>query len=323
MFARARTSGCLALLLVGCTVIGGVDEFRDEVEDKDCPGQPCEGPLCPEETCPSDDPDGSTGIGGQGPSADPDEVPEGWIGPVKHNVSTTEPTCTAPYSLLIAVGHTSVSALPADCSTCSCESSGCAATLSFWQGMDDCQDGCAGSRTLTPSTCVDVGTVPSCPSDHPKYSATAVTVTAPDCAPSSQQPELPEVTWTTVSTVCLATDADASSGRCIARAGDVECPVSFPARAVLYRTIVDTRGCTECGCTPGSCAGTVELYDGNGCGVGQKKASVAVPFADGCQTIGGNPRALYTPDSSADCIPIPSTPTGGVTLRDPYTVCCG
>ncbi|NUP09671.1 MAG: hypothetical protein HOW73_26800 [Polyangiaceae bacterium] len=326
MPTRAYDYGHFTFFLVGCTAIGGADEFQDQTDDDECSSQRCDDGLCPKNACSTDDPPGSTGSsgpGGQGPIETPADLPPGWIGPVMHNTSPEVSECAEPYSDLVAVGYTSVSAPPASCSACSCESSGCSATLSFWQGEDDCEEGCAASRALPQDDCVDLRHVASCSDNGAKYSATGATVTTPTCAASNQQPTTVDVTWATVSTLCLAADAGASTGSCIARAGDVDCPAPFLARAVVYTNIVDTRGCTECSCAPGSCGGIIDLYEGNGCGDGHKKGSVAAPFADGCESFGDKPRARYTPDPGAGCTATPSSPTGEVTLSDPYTVCCG
>jgi hypothetical protein len=117
---------------------------------------------------------------------------------------------------------------------------------------------------------------------------------------------------------------------CIAREGDVDCPLISPysERHTFYKGVDDTRSCTACTCgapAGGSCSALISLYTDAACSVlgAATMANTLSPCLDVLPGSAMGSKAMgpstYTPGT---CAAIGGEPVGDAVARDPVTVCC-
>lgn len=124
--------------------------------------------------------------------------------------------------------------------------------------------------------------------------------------------------------VCAPVATGLSS--CVAVAGNVACPASYPNASTVGTGVSDTRDCGVCTCAPPTAAtcssATLTFYVAAGCG----SAVETVPVDLSCQQLAGSTYGSYryaaTPSES--CGPVSQQPsaTGGVSLTGTTTICC-
>lgn len=264
-------------------------------------------------------------------------IPAGWSGP--HAV-TRSPDGGAPSPCPPGMGEgmTLIESAVADDATCQCScselvASGCVGgnfpiALGVAAGL--CPPA-SGAGTVGPG-CMNTAT-------DWMWAGVPGAVTQPvfdpgTCAPL-ENPIVPPPTITAQLRVCspFLTEDGCDGGAlcspppppmgqlCIVQEGEQECPPPYPNANTGYADLADDRGCTACQCTEpfGACEGQVVLYDEAGC-VGLASAigagQCAAPGVIHSLQLVGNPTITMA------CEPNNPTPTGGIELRTPFTICC-
>ena len=155
------------------------------------------------------------------------------------------------------------------------------------------------------------------------------------CAGDASASSIPAITYGYDGRLCEVTAAGpgaCSVGTCVPAAapyavcvyqtGIVACPSDYPVPHIVGTKVVDTRGCTGCGCTvdAGSCSGTATLYSGGTCTTGAQAVT-----ADGtCQSVANAPykTLTYARTTTTTCTPSSVSAIGDAGFADPRTVCC-
>ncbi len=270
------------------------------------------------------------GVGGR---SDGDEwgphgagVPSGFVGPVTLRFGDGA-TC-GDLGDPIAAGYEGLLGEPAVCGACSCEVVGCDAAVTVTRSGDDdapACSGCAETVSLEVGACVNLKEGAGCgggPGDG-AYAVTSVALSPATCTATSPPPVIPPIAWMSYAVVCAPSGAGLVPGLCIAATGERECPAPWTERRVLYASHADTRGCSDCGCTPPACAGTVELYDDK-CDAEHATGLVDAPLGSTCAVVSDDkPKARFVLNpSSMQCQAVGSEPVGQATGTEPTTVCC-
>jgi hypothetical protein len=178
-------------------------------------------------------------------------------------------------------------------------------------------------------------------------------VTGGQCAPSTQSPTVPPVTWGALGDacggeamitkgcnagrVCLPkAQAPFQSGLCVEKGGNNTCPPvagsPYTVKHLFYGSASDTRGCSDCACDPpagGTCSATVKVYsDGTIDTCSTLVATLnATTTAGDCKNLTGNPQvgsrqATFSAVTGGTCNPTGGQATGAATPQSPTTFCC-
>ncbi len=268
-----------------------------------------------------------------------DAVPDGWFGPVALlEFPTSEPpgACADPFAIESIVAYDDLVAPDAEC-TCDCDAplgAGCDIEL-----VVDTTAGC-GSPTddwnIPLNSCV--GAVAGAPGSYWQATATPPDGTCNEnatenvveaefaarlqlCTQSRPSPGVCDG-----GDLCAPVPVSPFEDRvCIYAEGEFECPrdSDYAVHRLVYRDILDTRGCSTCTCgIEGECNGNVFLFGVNDCG----EAPVGGVTIDGaCVQVNlgvtaGELSASFEVD--ATCEPSGGTFEGTAVGSEPVTVCC-
>jgi hypothetical protein len=268
-----------------------------------------------------------------------EEAPAGWSGPVLLYEGAAPPECSGGYPDEAARGGTAVTAGAASCSTCSCTPAdpGCASFLNFETSTASaCDDANACSTSINSSCAVLMSPCFTTPTG---YVETHLAGTPPTCAPSAQDPTLPDANWDAHAIACgpdhALQRAGCDSGEvcapepafdgafCIVDDGDVDCPAGpYTDRRVYFTDIADTRNCSDCSCTH-DCSYTWRVFDA-------ADATCATPLltltqANQCASVtpsAGTIRVNVSIAGTGECAPSGGAPTGSAEGDAPITACC-
>ena len=328
----ARLSVLTGLLLWGaasCQVFFGVDEPSGSPSDDDSAG--ASGGQS------GSSPTSSTG--GQGAGAGPvgcdclPKMPSGWDGPfLVYTTPAAEafacPDDAAPsgtyYGEPPAAGATCAPCVcqppMADCTmpklTCYgnafCASTGTPVTAANCAALPQSYDSCyvgPGDIQLGASTCVASGGEPSTVGWGLAAHACQLETTPEDGCDSDQ---------------CGAKDANGR--RCIVQVGEsVPCPLGWEEDSgPRWTGVVDTRGCSACGCgaATGACAGGAYKVGGSptSCGLGGFEVGAGTCW--GITAIGAAEVHAPSEPANVGCPPSQATAKGTFDPENPVTVCC-
>ncbi len=268
-----------------------------------------------------------------------DPVPAGWTGPLAVFDQTggppapQAPSCPSNFPTDVFDGNANLSAAAASCG-CNCNVSSpgtCGApTVAIYTGSSCGTTSCysATISTCTTMTC-NTGTSAKVTAPAPVGGACTATPTK----------TVPPATWTRTGRACQTSDvttgcagssvcvplpqAPFASTVCILQAGDVACPPGeYSQKFLYYDGVTDTRDCSTCGCTMGTCSGgVVTIWDATGCS-GSKitiNADGQCHNTNGVTTIAA---VLSTPATNTSCSSSGGSPTGNATPSGPTTICC-
>lgn len=264
-------------------------------------------------------------------------APETWDGPllVYDGEAAGIPTCPTSMALTRVEANGGTPTGSHTCGACSCGPAtgvACSATVTQFNSSS-CTD-VLGSTTAIGSTCfATLNNVDSVRVD--------VASNGGSCAVQGGTPKLAPVTWPSAIKACgapsLLADGCAAgelcvpealapfkARHCISKQGDETCPSGWDERLIAYRGIDDQRTCSGCGCgAPASqCTGSLRYYaQDSTCTSGLGELST-VPLS--CKVV-GNISGLRVPTltGSGTCAATGvAKPSGGVTGKDPTTICC-
>ena len=274
--------------------------------------------------------------------------PAGWQGPlVLFQGTTSPPECGGQYPVVAYNGQGDLTAAPAACQACMCSApdGGTCSTRMFV--TSDCGQstatGCTGF-TLPAGTCVSLGAPNGCQGRGAGYGPSTTSGEAGNCVASGgAQTGAPAAFGTLARACALATSAPTSScaasqvcaapppagfgpGLCIEASGDVPCPSASPyaVQLLFYASFADARTCSDCGCTPPSCAGLIDLFPGTSASPGSCAGTPAgLGIGAGrCAVPASAPVAARFVTSSDKCTPSGGVPGGTVMAVSPTTFCC-
>jgi len=268
-----------------------------------------------------------------------EDAPSGWTGPVLlHEGEDSAPECDGEYPDEAARGGTAVDADAADCSTCTCTPAdpGCAAFVNFATSADSACDAQACSTSINNSCAELLSPCFTAPTGYVEMNLPEPPTT---CAPSPQDPTLPDADWEEHAVACAPDRAlrraGCDSGEvcapepafdgafCIIDDGDVDCPAGpYTDRRVYFTEIDDTRACSECSCAH-DCSYTWRVFAAS-------DATCATPLLT---LLGENQCAAVTPTAGAirvnvsiagtgECAASGGASTGTVQAEEPITACC-
>jgi len=268
-------------------------------------------------------------------------APEGWSGPVALIGDTPEdpePECAAPFPAAGTVAYGELVAPPADC-TCECGNpSGAACVRTI---VRDNNAGC-GSPTQQWQLAVQDCTKAISGTGSQYWQATTGPITG-NCTETATD-EVVDAAFAERETLCAADEASAGActgtdvctpipiapftadALCIWADGDLECPMDlgYDTRRVLFRDLLDTRGCSGCSCTiAGECTGAVYLFGIDGCDADFVAATLT--FDGACQQVASTITAAELTgswDVDASCQSNGGEPEGAAAGVDPVTICC-
>lgn len=279
----------------------------------------------------STDPTGDTD-----PSSDTDEpsectcaiaAPNNWNGPVVVARGDELPECVGAFTGSQFDAVIDIAGDPASCE-CSCgaadvdcgdlsllyrQSCGQPVLAETFSEPDTCHDNTPAQNSTNPfftpvagsESCPPVATV-----EVPAASSTALrmcggTFEQAECGPGEQ---------------CIAAVPDAFEQRlCIARPGVHDCPPAYPDQEVVFGSIDDGRGCTDCECAPEGefeCASTLQLYSDNECGT-----LTGTTETDTCVGSWGS-FEFAAPTIMGSCTANAPAADGEIAGADPTTLCC-
>ncbi|MBV1858763.1 MAG: hypothetical protein KUG77_10155, partial [Nannocystaceae bacterium] len=254
-------------------------------------------------------------------------APNNWSGPLVVARGEELPDCVGAFtgSQLDAVIDIAGDAATCDCS-CGAADMDCGPmTLLYRQSCgqpitteefsepDTCHDNTPAQNSTNPFF-VPVNGSESCPPspgvEVPEASSTAVrmcggTFEQAECGPGEQ---------------CIAAIPDAFEQRlCIGRPGVHDCPPAYPDQAVVFGSVDDTRGCSNCECAPQggfTCASTLQLYSGDAC-------DTLTGTLDTDQCVGSWASFDFAaPTVTGSCTANSPTAGGDIVGADPTTLCC-
>ncbi len=261
------------------------------------------------------------------------KVPPAWNGPVAffEGDSASLPGCTPDHPNEVYTGHTDLVVEPAICSACTCSDPNVICTVQPLSFGD--------------AACVGGGAVQPLPGQCGVLMAQAAVAYKADppvanvgaCTASMVMTTIPPPAWMTGGVACggggLGTGCQANevcsprpvapfgASLCIYKAGDSQCPPSYPNKHVFDDNVVDTRGCGQCTCGVGSgtCNATSKVYSAAMCG----GSSTTVPNNGVCTAGAGGVSMDVTVTKSGSCPPGGGMPTGTVVPGViKTTVCC-
>ena len=302
---------------------GPVEICNDGI-DNNCNGRlDCDDPACsPGWTC------------------TPAAVPAGWH--VVEFTETTRPPCSSGYANPTPVLD-GLNAAPASCD-CSCaitEPGSCTSgTFTAKAGSG----GGLGCNLLSNTYQADSGTCAGGPPYMPGLAGSVQVVPAPytpgSCSADAGVTKgsigsnegrtcgVAEATGGGCAQGGVCAPAATSGAVCIARSGDVACPSGYAHKYGVGDGIDDSRTCSGCSCkgTTGSCSDIkLSLFTDPKCGAA---GELTLDVDGGCNPVGGSPMATYrayhyeAAVTGESCSAGTATPSGGVSLLDPQTVCC-
>jgi hypothetical protein len=313
----------------------------------------------------------STGTGGsKGAACDgicAPKPPPGWSRPflLWTGAPGSAPPCpaSAPHTILMN-GYADLVAPPATCSACTCStpSGTCGAPDNVAVSSGACPYDpatdtrtplhipTAGSEACTPTT-----KLPPTASCNGKPCAHSVTVgplplNEGACAPNKlTQNDVPPAVWSLEAQGCASDEApcDACSapgttcvppqeerdGRalCAFTFGDEACFTPWEDKRLFYRSVVDSRSCSPCGCgaaTGSRCEGRLTLFQDGACKAPLVTTAMTSAEQPACRTFDKASPAIGSMKlSTASYIPGACPATGGAPVgiakgAAPVTVCC-
>lgn len=237
---------------------------------------------------------------------------------------------------------------PATCSACLCAGSGCAAPILCWEDSSNCDIVLPVNKTgpfNSPGGCSDInilfsGFKMSCTLAGPGV------MPAGGCDPAGGEPSVPALWLDQVSAcqiyhrpseppnagcdagkVCIPKSVGAYNGApCVRLLGEgSECPSGWGYQVVAYEMEDDTRGCSQCTCTPTSCVGGgYTFYDYDSCQSGGD-SSITLSSAQ-CVKISplldADTGSVQPIPGKTQCVAGGGAPTGAVKGINPTTFCC-
>jgi len=319
--------------------------------DGTCPGGVCDGGQCTTlaENCTNgvdDNGDGKvdcsdpicTGVG----FSCVESAPTGWQGPVATIGGGVG--CLGSYTTSVASAHAGLMWQPAQCGSCSAETSGtCAATVRVFRGANACDPGdCSELKPVPPLACGSI--VPTACGSGANYSVGLTTAAFQGSCTLSCAGEMPPpaYTWSDDVQVCSAGELGICDtgggvcapppnaelrGFCIWTQADAPCPQgsSYSSRQILYGDATDSRTCTSGTSAPPSCVGAMTFYDGSSSPCGSSLGNKGIPSTS-CASLGAADGTLTADwamtDPGAPCTVYQPAPSGDVVGTDPVTVCC-
>jgi len=276
-------------------------------------------------------------------------APSTWTGPViLYQGTTAAPACPAAMTQVALKANADLSTPELPQCGCTCELKGSCKgsyTLTNHKGTG-CSAACSGGSSglafgtcypFIPGKCSTADTSPIVAWDvaiTPDTSAlTCKAVQAPTQPPAAPSWGVtlqacgtlsPSTTGCAVGICVPPPAAPYLTSACVFKAGDQQCPgAPYTKRVLAYGGYDDTRSCSTCACgapSGASCTGNLSLMSGVGCtgsslGGGQAPGCVALPNG-----VGGYFALSVT--AKATCAQTGGQPTGGVTPKDPTTICC-
>jgi hypothetical protein len=266
-------------------------------------------------------------------------APPGWQGPVDFGAGNPAPACPSGTSGVLD-GHQGLNAPNAQCSTCTCaDPSGVTCSDPTVRFFSD--QGCA-------TACGEAKATASC-SQASLLCAAATSISREvfstpsggSCAPSTEVPTLPMISWSTNGIGCqrqgpivscgpnevCAHGPTATFNLCIYQSGDQACPSGpYTNKHVFFQKFDDTRSCSDCACGSPQvdCSGgAVTLSPNTNCSNGIQSSVPASCGVDGILATDPVYVQLVTPPTpSGTCPPSGGQPTGSATPASPVTVCC-
>lgn len=262
---------------------------------------------------------------------------------------SSPPSCGGAYADEGPSGRAGLIAPPADCSTCSCESTAnsCATYVDVEAGGNA---SCGGaSCSVAFSQACGAPAWPCIDGDATANVRAKVPAGAGACTPSAQEPDIEPPSFAQRAHSCAPATPLAASGcdgdrvcapsgpfdgsYCVTRDGAHDCPDgAYSERHVFYGDVEDNRDCSACECDR-DCDYTVELFpeaDTTCAGTPSATLSIASPNASqqasSCEDAPvGDPntlRAAFTVSGTGSCDPSGGEPEGAATGIDPVTFCC-
>jgi len=269
-----------------------------------------------------------------------DAAPADWSGPIALRSSDDKtPSCEGAFDALVFAAGAEPSAAAASCSSCTCSPAGsaCAAFVDFSTGSEA---GCSGASCTTSvnQSCSEI--MPPCLSGvGSAYLGTKLASGSGTCSPSNQTPQLPEVKWAKRAAVCRAPEAmrsDCEAGQlcvakpeadaklCVYREGEHACPAQkYEQRQLYYRDVDDTRSCSACACSGPKCSYTWSVF--NAADTSCASPIIKLTSADQCVQVnpsGDKLRVGATIEGDGACAASGGESRGGVSARQPVTLCC-
>lgn len=270
-------------------------------------------------------------------------VPPGWTGPVllRESEDPEAPIeCPDGYPELEAVGGAGLSASVAECG-CSCgEANGTtcalATTLHYWGTDPTCSNGTPlESYNLFTTVCNDLNaTLPA----NSYFQVEPVEVDGGSCAPQ-QTAVVPPAVYAELASTCggaellegcdggdVCAPKAVGEALCVWQDGDSDCPDGFDGdRTLVYRSIDDSRACTECTCDDpvGLCdTATITMFS-NVCNPPISALLDTTGECDLGSTGSVTRSAIFdVGQPNAFCVASPAVATGSASPADPVTVCC-
>jgi hypothetical protein len=269
-------------------------------------------------------------------------VPIGWAGPVwlYRGSAASLPSC-APLDIGVEAFTGQFLAAPASCGACSCSAPAggqCAPPTGNIEQFSD--SGCtflAGTKAVQPPC-----TTASTTSIH-SVIADVKSSASGQCTPQGGDVLLPPAQFSDKARICINPTVGGGcddAALCIPKAPPpfdpsicvyqdtpntiISCPVEYSNKIVLYRGIMDTRGCSNCECgfpTGRTCPVKLNAYLSSDC----MGSSTQVPLMT-CHGFMSPPLSLNADiagsPSGGQCAISPAVPTGTVTPSEPMVVCC-
>ncbi len=279
-----------------------------------------------------------------------DPAPMGWIGPVLADLASSTPApCpkAAPSEALVA-SYGTITATPAQCSTCSCAVDGvvCAlpSLLELRAAFCSAVNGSASFAITAANQCLAPPNLSLAVSyqGNPPGQALA---SKPSCKPSTSMPTTDTPAFASQARLCAPgavgggckpqavcapkigpNGASGAMSACITAPGDMDCPAGpYSVKKLVYGKADDTRNCSACLCgnpVNVKCNGTSTVYSDAACTM----VKAAIPHTGACiNSSAGSIRLMYAeepPTGNCSVTPGGGLPMGGVMPADPHTLCC-
>lgn len=254
------------------------------------------------------------------------DIPVGWLGPVE--LRADDSACSGAFSDEIASLKSAVEAPPAECS-CACNGNLLTCDIA---NLELFADGACGNQTgaemllngdCTPIDTTGVDSYQVTPEENGGGCSIGVDANLPPPTFDARR-----LCGLSASSAGCDEGACAPSSTCVYMPGNVVCPNGFGTSFMGNATLLDSRSCASaacsCGAPMGGCSFTLEVFTNSNCQGGVESSTTTTGCVAASFAGGGNKRALYTGTIGLVSCPPAGTalPMGGVTLDDPYTVCC-
>lgn len=272
-------------------------------------------------------------------------VPQGWVGPLAIETSTSVDGNPAPcgegFDSFVTAFVGPIDSPPVSCHGCGCSSPNdveCGPPTIELHANPNCAGGATDYSGPAP------GAEGVCAAITPANALSGKIVLPSEPVTGSCMPSgggiasAPDATWSGRAATCQASalGAQCSGGGvcapkpnapyanvCVAQDGKASgCPSGFDNQLVVYKDQLDMRACTECACgapTGGSCGTSVAMSNASPCDT-QDKA-----LASGCVTASTAWNFLKwvaNPSQLGTCASTGGDPTGSVVPDKPVTLCC-